>query len=409
MSVARLAALFVVAAGCTPSTGLLAEVVGPDGVTSTQLGISELDFVVGHPSWCERWVGVAPAMHTRVSVAGRDLTKKPYDFLITPSHQTDLNEQVYVAALAYAADGRLIGEASFDAHPLAKDKVLKRTAKIVTFLRNGPAAPRYVADDGCVCAPGEPWVGTGSGTGCDTRVVTSFERLIDTAGCELTPKGSPPPVPACDGQQFLDEPANRDLPCWANDAQGACRVKLRRCNDQFGVAYNEECVTGSGDVMLPAGSVLCERYLACDQKPCGDVLGCVRAGFLQKLALRCTLHVDPATTPGHKIKPCDATEWTATLAAGTTGGGCIGVVLDGVRQPPYTIGLSPPTAGAALPITAMCPTVLQVDAIDAPYPAAVPDTKELDVVLGDHMAHITITVARECANVSASSLVCVPG
>jgi hypothetical protein len=63
----------------------------------------------------------------------------------------------------------------------------------------------------------------------------------------------------------------------------------------------------------------------------------------------------------------------------------------------------------AVPIASACPTVLQVDAIDAPYPAAVPDTKELDVVLGDHLAHIVITVVRECLNVGTTSLTCVPG
>jgi hypothetical protein len=405
----RALAVVLLAAGCVPSTGLMVEVQGPDGVTSTQAGIAQLDFVVAHPSWCERWVGVAPAMHTKVSVAGRDLTKKPYDFLITPSHQTDLSQPLYAAALAYDAGGALLGEASFDNHPLAKDQVVKRTAKIYMFAHSGQAAPRYVADDGCVCTPGEPWVGTGSGSGCDTRVVTSFDRLIDTAQCELTPKGSAPPVPVCDGQQFLDEPNNRDLPCWAADPQGACRVKTRRCNDQFGVAYNEECVTGTGDVMLPAGSNLCARYLACEQMACSDVIGCMRAGFGQKLALKCTLHVDPATPANQKIKPCGTSNWTATLTTATAGGACLGVVLDGVQQPPYTIGLSPPTPGAAVAIASVCPTVLQVDAIDAPYPDAVPATKELDVVLGDHLAHITITVARDCTNTGTSSLTCTTG
>ena len=69
------------------------------------------------------------------------------------------------------------------------------------FHDTAPGAPQYAASDGgCVCAPGEPWVGDGSGAGCDTRVITSFDRLIDTAGCELTPKGAPLPVPVCDGQ-----------------------------------------------------------------------------------------------------------------------------------------------------------------------------------------------------------------
>jgi len=60
-------------------------------------------------------------------VSGRDLTKKPYDFRINPSHMTDLSEPVYGAALAYAADGRLLGEASFNAHPFEHGAVLKYT------------------------------------------------------------------------------------------------------------------------------------------------------------------------------------------------------------------------------------------------------------------------------------------
>lgn len=408
MPVARLAIALLVVVGCVPSTGLIVEVQGPDGVTSTQAGIAQLDFVVAHPSWCERWVGVPPAMHTKVSVAGRDLTKKPFDFRIDPSHQTDLSAHVYVAALAYDASGNLLGEASFDSHPLAKEMVLKRTAKIFMFNKSGANAPRYVADDGCVCAPGEPWVGTGSGSGCDTRVVTSFARLIDTAGCELTPKGSAPPVPVCDGQQFLDEPTDRELPCWATDGQGACRVTTRRCADQNGVAYTDECHTGNNDTMLPAGSMLCDRYLACEQKACSDVLGCFRAAFGQRGTLKCTLRIDPTTTPGEKIRPCaGAGAWSFALSQTITGSNCIAAVVDGVNQPPWTLGLAPPggAAGAARPLASACPDVFQVDAIDARYPAAVPDTKEVDLVVGEHLIHVIITVERSCAN-GGPSLVC---
>jgi hypothetical protein len=179
--------LFVVAAlalaSCAPETGVMVEVRGPGGMTSVEAGITKLDFVVGHPSWCERWVGVAPANHTTRDVTGRDLDLKPYDFLITPSHTTDLSEQMYVAALAYAGDGRLLGEASFDAHALAEGDIDKRTSNIFLYADSSAAAPKYVSADGCVCAPGEPWVGTGSGSDCDTRVLPSFDRLGDTAGC----------------------------------------------------------------------------------------------------------------------------------------------------------------------------------------------------------------------------------
>ena len=124
--------LVVVAAvgGCVPDTGQLVEVRGPSGVTSVAAGITTLDFVVAHQSSCGRWVGVASATHRRVDVKGRDLTKHPYDFLIEPTHQTNLGDLAYVAALAYTADGRLVGEASFGAHAFTKDKVLKRSQRI---------------------------------------------------------------------------------------------------------------------------------------------------------------------------------------------------------------------------------------------------------------------------------------
>ena len=61
------ALLAVVAwAACTPETGLIVEVHGPSAAPRRRStpGITKLDFVVAHPSWCERWVGVAPANHT---------------------------------------------------------------------------------------------------------------------------------------------------------------------------------------------------------------------------------------------------------------------------------------------------------------------------------------------------------
>lgn len=405
----RLALALLVIAGCVPATGVIAEVQGPDGTTSIAAGIATLDFIVAHPSYCGRWVGVAPATHTRVDVSGRDLGKRPYDFMISPSHQTDLSEPVYIAAIAYAADGHFLGEASFDAHALVKDQVLKRTAKLFVFARGSqPSGPKYISADGCACVPGEPWVGTGSGAGCDPRVITSFARLGDTANCELTPRGAPLPVPVCDGQQYLDEPLDRRLPCWAADAQGNCRVTLRQCTDHDGVAYNDECAPGAGDLMLPAGSQLCDRYLACEQDACSDPIGCFRAAFVQKASVKCTLHVDPATTPGQKIRPCPGGSWKAMLPTGATGGtACQGAVLDGVAQPPFTLGFAAPMQAAAQPLAAQCPNLLQIDAIDAPYPAAVPEVKELDLVSGEHLVHVIITVARTCG--AEPSLVCSAG
>ena len=403
---AVVAALVVFAVGaCTRETGLIVEVQGPAGTTSLEAGITKLDFVVAHPSWCERWVGVAPANHSARDVANRDLTKKPYDFLITPSHTTDLSEQLYAAALAYTADGRLVGEASFDAHALLHGEVLKRSASIFLFADSKPGAPQYVSGDGCVCAPGEPWVGTGSGTDCDARVITSFDRLIDTAGCELTPKGAPLPVPVCDGQQYMSEPADRSLPCWNSDGQGSCRVAARQCADHNGVAYTEECNVGGGDTMLPAGTALCDRYRACQQTACGDVIGCVRGMFTQKATIKCTLPIDPTSAPSQPIRPCPTGSWSAPLPTQGTGGtSCLAAMLDGVAQPPYHLGLAVAGKTGAQLLASACPNALVIDKIDAPYPDAVPD-KEFDLVTGEHLAHVTITVVRQCTD-QLKSLVC---
>ncbi len=399
----------LVVGGCAPDTGVILKVQGPQGGgSSTDVGITRLDFVVAHPSFCERWVGVPPAFHSAHDVTGRNLAVKPFDFRVTPSHTTDLSEPMYAAALAYGADGSLLGEASFDAHPLAKDKVLERQAQIFLFRDASAGAPKYVASDGaCVCAPGEPWVGDGSGAGCDTRVITSFDRLIDTAGCELTPKGAALPVPVCDGQQYMDEPTNRNLPCWSADAQGACRVTTRQCSDQNGVAYTEECNVANADTMLPAGTALCSRYLACEQQACGDVIGCVRGMFTETANVKCTLPIDPTTTPGQPIQPCpNGGSWSATLPAGTTANDtvCNGAMLDGTQQPPYHIGFA--VAGQTGPhtLTTACPNTLLVDSIDEPYPMAVPD-KEFDIVSGEHLIHVSVTVVRQCVD-GALSMVC---
>jgi hypothetical protein len=396
---------FVLLAGCAPETGLVLEVKGPDGTTSTAAGIVKLDFVVAHPSWCDRWVGVEPAMHTAVDVTGRDLTKKPYTFRVNPSHMTDLNEYVYAAALAYSADGKLLGEASFDAHPLEHGSVLKRTSGIFIFNRaNLAGAPRYVSDDGCVCTPGEPWIGTGSGTGCDARVITSFDRLVETAGCELTPRGAPLPVPACDGQAYPNEAADRALPCWAADVQGACRMTHRNCRDTNGVAFTEECTTGNTDAMLPSAE-LCARYLACEQDPCSDVAACFKAKFTQTANVKCTLPIDPTTKPGEKIKPCGGGMWKAALPTSPTSGTtCLAALPDGTELPPYSVGFAVPMQSALQVTASACPNEFAVAAIDAPYPAAVPDVKTLDMVLGEHLTHVTLQVVRSCAG--GTSLSC---
>lgn len=402
-----LVAAVVIVSGCVPDTGELVEVRGPNGETSVQAGIAALDFVVAHQSSCGRWVGVAPANHKRVNVKGRDLTKNPYDFLIEPTHQTNLGDLVYVAVLAYADDGQLLGQATFGAHPFAKDKVLKRVQRLGLFGAGAQASgPKYVAADGCVCAPGQPWIGTGTGTGCDVDVVTSFARLGDTLGCEL-PAGAALPV-ACDGQQFPNEVPNRDLPCWAADGNGDCRLGVRTCADQAGYAYDSECNVGSDDPLAPSNA-LCAQYLACAQTACGNLTSCFTSAFTTTTDVKCTLRVDPSTLEGAPIMPCgaDAT-WTAPLPGSSpTDMSCLATVILGTQQSPLTVGLVQAMTMGAQTRATSCPATLQIDAIDAPYPMALPPTTTVDLVVGDALTHVTITIVQECSTTDAS-LVCSP-
>ena len=58
-------------------------------------------------------------------------------------------------------------------------------------------------------------------------------------------------------------------------------MTTRHCADHNGVAYTEECNVDDTDTMLPADTALCDRYRACEQTACGDVIGCVRGMFTQ--------------------------------------------------------------------------------------------------------------------------------
>jgi hypothetical protein len=393
----------LVMTGCVPATGTILEVQGPMDMTSTAAGIATLELVVAYPSFCDRWVQDGSASRTRVNVAGRDLDKRPYDFLVAPSHQTDLAQPAYLAVLAYDANGLLLGEATFGEHPFDKDKVLKRQARVQLFDASvrKKGGPQYVTGDGCVCVPGEPWLGTATGQGCDQRVITSFDRLGDTAGCELVPKGAPLPVLACDGQQYRDEPTDRLLPCWASDGGGACRMTTRRCADHDGQAWAEECVTGGGDFALPAGSALCSRYLACAQTACGDVTSCFSASLGMPINVTCMVRVDATSQPGDRIQPCTSTVWKGALPM-MAGQSCVAAMVQGVAQPPYTVGLN--SNGAAQATVTTCPLVLEIDDIAVPYPMAVP-AQTVDLVVGDHLWRVTLEPVLGC-NGPQPSLVC---
>ena len=87
--------------------------------------------------------------------------------------------------------------------------------------------------------------------------------------------------------------------------------------------------------------------------------------------------------------------------ASTGGDACLAAMLDGVSQPPYHLGLAAARVGRARRLLATtCPNTLVIDKIDAPYPMAVPN-KEFDLVIGEHLTHVSITVVRDCSPADA--------
>src|SRR5205823_5831318 len=96
----------------------------------------------------------------------------PYDFVVKPIQMTDIAAPVVALVLARAADGRVLGEAGFGELKWKAGDILKFSHR-VSLLQRGtqPGGPQYVAADGCVCLPGQPWMGTGNGAGCDADVI----------------------------------------------------------------------------------------------------------------------------------------------------------------------------------------------------------------------------------------------
>jgi len=390
----RLAALLsVLLAGCG-QTGMLLEV----GANAAMTGVSQLELIIAHQTQCERWIDET-SPHLRVSVDGRNLQKSPYALMIHPSHFTDFEAPIFALALAYDANGQLIGGASFDSHRFVKGSIEKFHADLA--LRGAsPDGPKYVTDDGCVCLPGDPWIGTGTGTGCDPLVVTSFARYADTAGCELPAGHLQPTTQVCDGQSY-DEPTDRDLPCFARrtvNGQKTCRAHVRVCRDRDNVAYGDTCDAADNDPVLPSDT-LCAAYLACEQQPCNDLMACMRATVLSPATFTCTLRVDPTTQAGKAIRPCAlGGPWQTPLEPTATGAGCVATVIEG-QQSVLTAGfLETSGTGPATvqTIATRCPPTFTVDKIDVNSPAEVPESFDLDVTLGDHLAHVKIDVVRAC-------------
>lgn len=388
---ARSAALALLIAGCGPQTGLLLDVRGPDGQSSVAAGVAQLEVRLAHYSYCDRWIEDT-ADRVTVDVHARDLNRSPFELLVRPAHAINLSDRVLVTALAKDQSGRLIGEAGFGPHPFSLHQYLEFGEPVVLLDRAQTAAGRYLSDDGCTCMPGEPWMGSGGGHGCDALVVPSFDSLASVGGCELAPMSPESRGPVCDGQQypltFYDEPRNRPLPCFAPAPNaGGCAVGTRRCQDSDGVAYTEQCAVAGGAAPLPS-SKLCDAYLGCDG--CGDLQTCFRQKLGPPLELRCLVHLDPQQAAP---APCTDGKWqSAPLGMGA---GCQAVMLDGTAQPPFTVGFAGADGlnpGAA----AACPAVLVLERVQPDPMDQLTVPRELYFVIGEQLAHATLTVVRGC-------------
>jgi hypothetical protein len=128
--------------------------------------------------------------------------------------------------------------------------------------------------------------------------------------------------------------------------------------------------------------------------------------FTQRANMKCTLPIDPTTGPGEAIRPCpNGGAWSAALPTQTTGGQlCEAAMLDGVEQPPFRLGFAVSGKTGAQLLASTCPNTLVVDKIDEPYPDAVPN-KEFDIVSGEHLVHVTMTIVRQCTD-GQQTLVC---
>jgi hypothetical protein len=389
--------LLLLLSGCTNKVGFLLE-VKTHQVSSIDRGVQKLELVMAQQSFCGRWVEDKSASHVTVDVSKRDLGKNPYTFLVEPVQATDIKAEVVPIVLARGAGGQLLGEAGFGALHWSVTDGVRQYAATLQFLSRGSQAggPVYVADDGCVCLPGQPWMGTGSQSGCDPKVISSFDRLQDTKGCEL-PQGFQSLPIACDGQQYPNEVTDRQLPCFAN-VNGACRVDTRNCHDSDGYAYDQECVPDPAAPSLP-DSTLCDAYLACERNPCGDLIGC----FTQKTTPEkhfCTLRI--ALTNDTAMHPCADGQWLATLA--TTADACPAAMLDGTHQPPFNIGFRVPNQTEVQPVGS-CPLQLAVDKIDADNYDQVPYSFQFFATIKNKLVLFHVDVVLGCQD-AVPSLIC---
>lgn len=349
-----LTALALVLCACAPKTGILYSVSGPSGKGA----IAELELIVAHRSYCERWVTDETATGHRYDVRDRDLAKSPMELLVEPVHRTDLSQPVRAIVLARDTTGSVIGYASFDAHPFRFEKVDEYKASIVTADGSGVAA------DGCACFAGQPEIGTGTSVGCDPLIPPSFARLQDTAGCEL-PVGEALPVGVCDGQLYPGEAKGRTVPCFASTS-GDCKIGTRTCVDDDGVAYADGCSVDGDAPTLPT-SALCDAFSTCAATACADPIPCTEAATATHVHAVCALPISPTPMDG-SLPPCDGGNWTLSLPASTSGS-CVGAMLGGTQIGPYTIGFTVQGQMGAQLTSSMCPVKLEVETVAVDDPA----------------------------------------
>lgn len=401
---------FALAAACNDQTGFLLEVQGPSGQSSIDAGIVSLHVLGVHASYCGREVS-EDGTSAIYSVAKRDLSRDPLTILVEPDHLTDLNQSVTPIVLALDANGALLGAASFNSQKFVYKQVTKYEAAINLY--DSSAAASYLASDGCICAPGLPLVGNGSGQGCDALIPPSYDALVHTAGCEL-PAGEALPIGVCDGQLYPNETRQRMLPCYEN-VGGTCRIGTRTCYDQGGYAYGGGCAPGNDGAALPT-TALCDAFATCAMTSCTDPLVCEKeAKAIMHHALACTLPVAPAAANdmGTASQPCDdASDWSVALGATLTGSACTTSMLDGTQVGPFTLGWlanGQAIATATPQVTASaCPPTLFVSAVSE-MPGALPAQQTFSFTLGDQIVDVTLTVSVGCpgaAGDAARKLTC---
>jgi hypothetical protein len=388
----------VLVAACGNQTGIVLEAAGQAGRNTVSDGVARLVYVSAYRSWCERWVQPGEGSRIEVDVRGRDLTVAPYQLLLNPDRSTDPAEPVRMFALALDANGGVLAMADFGSHPFRVGFINKYRAELAPM--QAGAMSRYMGAGGCLCVPGLPWIGTPGNDACNAEIVPSYDRLVDTATCEIPDAARLDRHlrrPVCDGQDYGD-PADRALPCYGE--AGGCRIGLRTCVDRENVAYASDCAPPDGANELPSGA-LCDAYRACEATPCSDVVDCFRQKVPTSGKITCTLR---ARQTAAGVAPCaQDNAWSAKLDAGQVGQSCVSAIVDGTQQPPFVLGFAVPSTPGAQPLATHCPVNLVIEKIEGSLDE-VPATRTFDVTIGDQRYEVELKLVRGCLD--GPSLVC---